>query len=91
MGSLGMQQLLYVGDAASVRLASLFKCEIVGRCRIQSIFLLTTGNKKGFTSVLVSRKYFWAGREEEGRKKGRDGTEGKRGQTEFGQEDRDKE
>lgn len=41
-----MQQLLYVGDAASVQLAGLFKCEIVGRFRILSISLLTMENKK---------------------------------------------
>ena len=37
------------------RRSSLFKCEIVGRFRILSIFLLTVANKNGSTSVPVSR------------------------------------
>lgn len=43
-----MQQLLYVGGAASLRLASLFKCEIVGRFKMLTIFLLTMANEKWF-------------------------------------------
>lgn len=45
-----MQQLLYVGGAATLQPASLFKCEIVGRFEILSVFLLTVANGKWFHS-----------------------------------------
>lgn len=41
-----MQQLLYVGGAATLQPASLFKCEVVGRFKILSVFLLNHGKRK---------------------------------------------
>lgn len=44
-----MQQLLYVGGAAPLQLASLFECEIARRFKILSILLLDRGKpKNGF-------------------------------------------
>lgn len=48
-----MQQLLYVGGAAPLQLASLFKCEIAGRFKILSILLLDRGKPK-MVSTIVS-------------------------------------
>lgn len=55
-GSLGMQQLLYVGGAAPLQPASLFKCEIAWRFKILSILLLDRGKPKMVsTTALDSR------------------------------------
>lgn len=48
-----MQQSLYVGGAAPLQLASLFKCEIAGRFKILSILLLDRGKPK-MVSTIVS-------------------------------------
>lgn len=48
-----MQQLLYVGGAAPLQLASLFKCEIARRFKILSILLLDRGKPK-MVSTIVS-------------------------------------
>lgn len=51
-----MQQLLYVGGAAPLQPASLFKCEIAWRFKILSILLLDRGKPKMVsTTVLGSR------------------------------------
>lgn len=70
-----MQQSLCVGDAAPAKLASLFKCEIVGRFRILSVFLLTMENKTKIKKASlvcqsVGYKIVLSGNEEGERKRG---------------------
>lgn len=47
-----MQQLLYVGGAAALQLASLFKCEIAGRFKILSVLLLDRSKPKMVSTIV---------------------------------------
>lgn len=55
-GSLGMQQLLYVGGTAPLQLASLFKCEIARTFKILSILLLDRGKPKMVSTTVLGSK-----------------------------------
>lgn len=55
-GSLGMQQLLYVGGEPPLQLASLFKCEIARRFKILSILLLDRGKPKMVSTIVLGSR-----------------------------------
>lgn len=89
-----MQQLLYVGGAAALQLASLFKCEIAGRFKILSVLLLDRGKPKMVSTIVPGSRIENISEQEMKMRSGGGGRNkvvGNRGQTACGHEGQGKE